>query len=75
MDEIAWEDTLTEEKTRFIATLYPKDREALRAIREAHLLADAEQLEYARRSVVIEHNHDGIWWEVAPMLWEWLDKA
>ncbi|WP_437767221.1 hypothetical protein WME77_09340 [Sorangium sp. So ce764] len=75
VDEIAWEDTLTEEKTRFIATLYPKDKEALRAIREVHELADAGQLEYARRSVVIEHNHDGIWWEVAPMLWEWLDKV
>lgn len=75
VDQIAWEDTLTEEKTRFIATLYPKDKEILRAIREEHAIADFSQLDYARRSVVIEHNHDGIWWEAAPMTWEWLNKT
>lgn len=74
VDPIAWEDTLTEEKTRFVATLYPRDKEALRGIREAHALSDPGQLDYARRSVLIEHNHDGIWWEASPMLWEWLHQ-
>ncbi len=74
VDPIAWEDTLTEEKNRLVAGLYPPDKEALRAVREAHALADAGQLDYARRSLVIEHNHDGTWWEAAPMLWEWLAK-
>jgi hypothetical protein len=74
VDPIAWEDTLTEEANRLSATLYPADKEALRAVREAHALAHPDQLDYLRRSVVIEHNHDGIWWDAAPMLWKWLAK-
>ncbi len=74
VDLIAWRDTLTEERNRLAAGLYPSDKTALRAIRAAHSLADPAQLDYLRRSLVIEHNHEDIWWDAAPMLWGWLAK-
>ncbi len=74
MDPIAFEDVLVEETNNLTRTLYPADKEALREIHEGHALKNPSQLDYMRRSVVLEYNHDGIWWEAAPMLWQWLDK-
>ncbi len=72
---VAFEDVLVEERNGLARTLYPTDKEALRAIHETHALKDPTELDYMRRSVVFEYNHEGIWWEAAPMLWEWLSKA
>lgn len=75
VDAVAFGDVLVEETNNLARMLYPSDRQALREIHRAHALKEAAQLDYMRRSVVLEYNHDGIWWEVAPMLWEWLEKT
>lgn len=75
VDAVAFEDVLVEETNNLVRTLYPADKESLREIHESHALKDPGQLDYMRRSVVLEYNHDGIWWDAAPMLWRWLERT
>ncbi|MEZ4309541.1 MAG: AAA family ATPase [Polyangiaceae bacterium] len=72
---VAFSDVLVEETNNLARMLYATDREALREVRKTHSLTGPGQLDYMRQSIVLEYNHDGIWWEVAPRLWEWLAKG
>ncbi|EYF01519.1 hypothetical protein [Chondromyces apiculatus] len=74
VDAVTFEDVLVEERNKLARTLYPADREALREIHATHALSNPDQLDYMRRSVVLEYNHDAIWFDVAPLLWQWLDR-
>ena len=75
VDAVAFDDVLIEETNNLTRTLYPADKEALREIHESHTLEGANQLDYMRRSIVLEYNHDGIWWDASPMLWRWLERT
>lgn len=75
VDSATLEDVLADEMNKLTRMLYPVDREALREIHESHALKDPSQLEYVRRSLVIEYDHDGIWCAASPMLWRWLERT
>ncbi|HSN99909.1 MAG TPA: hypothetical protein VLS89_16555 [Candidatus Nanopelagicales bacterium] len=75
VDSVAFDDVLIEETNNLTRALYPTDKEALREIHESHALKGPSQLDYMRRSVVLEYNHDGIWWDASPMLWRWLERT
>lgn len=68
-------DTLIEETNSLARTLFAPEREILARVREEHRVSNASQLDYMRRSIILEYNHDDIWWEVTPLLWDWLARS
>lgn len=68
-------DTLTDEMNSLARTLFAPEKEILARVREEHRVSDSSQLDYMRRSIILEYNHDDIWWEVSPLLWDWLARS
>lgn len=55
--------------------IYPADWELLRSIRGGHQLPSMDAAALLDRSVVLEYNHDDLWFDVTPALWPLLEKA
>ena len=63
------ERAIREARVRLQYGLYPSDHQALVAVHKTHQLASAPQAAYLDRSIVLEYNHDELWYEVTPLLW------
>lgn len=72
VSSITFTDVVHDARIALARALYPSDYEALRAIRQRHALSGPSELKYMQASLVIEFNHQGVWFEVNPLLWEGL---
>lgn len=70
VDALTFEDTRIEARNDLFRGLLDEDKKVLSTVHLTHELAERKDLNYMNTSLVLEYNHDGIWWEATPLLWE-----